>query len=832
MKQSTDTFRSHLVRLILFWHRNNEPKNLVPSKTCVPLILLLLSTVVTPAYSQSIPDLGPGIPTGICTDHSGNNFPCREGRGSSGGNTGERSGSREGRSGTDDRYYERQRREEKREEEAERIRAKGFAESARGDWAKAEIYFRKSIRKCGSANAYVDLSQALLKQGKYEEAIAFTRGALQTYFHDPRLANNLGVSLYRSGRHDEALYYFDLACDWAYRSSGDVSFCQNSSAIRRSLDAEQWFKKGLVFWQNGDYSAMQKAFRKAIENKPTWAAFYNLGLALYKQQNYAEAVIAFENALKLDPSDANTRDQLENSQTQLALQRKLEAARVEEERRKAEQWAEEARVVDETFSKGLQKGNQRNYVGMEQEFRKVIELRSNSSTAYTNLGVALHNQGRYAEAIDAYQKAIELDASRKLLSELFSNIKPESDHAQQNLESVIAWLSDSALSDRFTQANVEELEAALRQVIKLQPADFQAQLNLAYALEHEGRDKEAEAQYREALRLSSLDPEARCDFGAFLEDQGRDKEAEAQYREALRIDPRNVSAHYSLGLFLADHGRSTDAIEELREAVRLDPEDPDLSASLADVIQKQKYTNRARQYTTYKQGLVTGYKGIYGLNVPESQQGTEVEQKSGEMLEGQRILAGVSKEEFMNPRDSSFIIGITRSHDLSDLIRVITYQTRRGRLSAAKEPLYASLRNRQFEQLDCHSAGAMVCLTALELRDAKARHVRLFGPQITPESLSQWQRLIEQGQVSSIELYINAGDPIPGLSYSVGSYLYYGESWPPYEMSFDELLLTSIKKRAPGISVKFLPCHGRSGYFDSTCHLLKAYQINLPKNKN
>ena len=59
----------------------------------------------------------------------------------------------------------------------------------------------------------------------------------------------------------------------------------------------------------------------------------------------------------------------------------------------------------------------------------------------------------------------------------------------------------------------------------------------------------------------------------------------------------------------------------------------------------------------------------------------------------------------------------------------------------------------------------MACLIALELGDTQAKRVRLFGPQITPESLQHWQQLIDSGKVGSVQIFINEGDPIPVVSY-------------------------------------------------------------------
>ncbi len=153
-------------------------------------------------------------------------------------------------------------------------------------------------------------------------------------------------------------------------------------------------------------------------------------------------------------------------------------------------------------------------------------------------------------------------------------------------------------------------------------------------------------------------------------------------------------------------------------------------------------------------------------------------------FERAKKLAGVT--EFMDPKDYDMLIGVAASHSFAfDLLsRVVGGplsfagdQTTLGEYSAASAPLYASLRGTQTPRLDCHSNGAMVCLAALRLGDVtgpkdsagKTRlDVKLYGPQLTPRAVAEWQKLLNQGKVSSIEITITEGDPIAPASYAVG----------------------------------------------------------------
>ena len=88
-----------------------------------------------------------------------------------------------------------------------------------------------------------------------------------------------------------------------------------------------------------------------------------------------------------------------------------------------------------------------------------------------------------------------------------------------------------------------------------------------------------------------------------------------------------------------------------------------------------------------------------------------------------------------------------------------------GEYTATTSPLYASLKGTKTARLDCHSNGAMVCLAAISRGDVLAQDVRLFGPQVSPAALKQWQALIANKTVRSVEINLMKDDPIAPMSY-------------------------------------------------------------------
>jgi tetratricopeptide (TPR) repeat protein len=147
-----------------------------------------------------------------------------------------------------------------------------------------------------------------------------------------------------------------------------------------------------------------------------------------------------------------------------------------------------------------------------------------------------------------------------------------------------------ALAD---QGRIDEAVAQYSEALRLKPDYPEAHNNLGLALAGQGRIDEAMAQYFEALRLQPDFPEAYLDLGAALAGQGRFDEAIAQYSEALRLKPDFPEAHLNLGNALAGQGRFDEAIAQYSEALRIRPDFPQARRLLNDLMSRTQSLNPA-----------------------------------------------------------------------------------------------------------------------------------------------------------------------------------------------------------------------------------------------
>jgi hypothetical protein len=210
--------------------------------------------------------------------------------------------------------------------------------------------------------------------------------------------------------------------------------------------------------------------------------------------------------------------------------------------------------------------------------------------------------------------------------------------------------------------------------------------------------------------------------------------------------------------------------------------------------------------------MVGGTGWIVGYNVPKPT--PELIAKSRAMLAEQERLAGNTYSDGIDFERYNFVIGIAaQTNALMDLMQRVGVgdEFTEGQHSIETMPGYASLSGRSFGELGCHSNGAMVCLAALRNKDVKADSVVLYGPQITEEGLKQWQSLVESGQVKSVTLVVNSGDPVPPVSLSFADYV--KSKLPGGSETYEgrALLLTSqladaVKETAPSLQVHVHDC--------------------------
>jgi hypothetical protein len=225
--------------------------------------------------------------------------------------------------------------------------------------------------------------------------------------------------------------------------------------------------------------------------------------------------------------------------------------------------------------------------------------------------------------------------------------------------------------------------------------------------------------------------------------------------------------------------------------------------------------------------LIGGTTWLLGYNVQTTN--PAIVARAREMLKKQMELADIRYDDKIDFNRYNFVLGIAAStENYIDLpSRVLFDQFSNGQFTADQQAAYASLKGRSFNELACHSNGAMICLTALTRKDVIAKHVVLYGPQMTPDSLRMWDQLVRNGQVGSIEMRVNQGDPVPPLSFLFSRpTAVLTATFQPFlsaPLFIPGTLSEAVKAFAPSIYVKTSSC---SAIPNLNCHDMTVYKGN------
>lgn len=123
----------------------------------------------------------------------------------------------------------------------------------------------------------------------------------------------------------------------------------------------------------------------------------------------------------------------------------------------------------------------KNYSAAENTLKKALFEKPGDAVMHNNLGLALKNQGKYKEALKAYEESLQL--------------KPDYYEAMNNLAVTYEMLGDKKKAKFF-----------YKKALSLKLSYAEAHLNYAILLETEGDNLTAESHYQTFLNLSSDEP--------------------------------------------------------------------------------------------------------------------------------------------------------------------------------------------------------------------------------------------------------------------------------------------------------------------------------------
>jgi tetratricopeptide (TPR) repeat protein len=400
-----------------------------------------------------------------------------------------------------------------------------YWQNSRTLWTRALAFTSDNIV------AHNNLGNALLDDGKVDEAIGHFKEARRIKPQDPKAAFNLGNALIQRGELTEGISNL-------------------SNALELNPDyTEAHINLGGALLKTGKVDDAAGHFQKALQLEPAQPSAWNdLGYARLQQGSTEKALVCFQKAMQFDPTQPVTLDNIANAFMQ---QEKVD---------EAIHYYQRALQIKPDFAEaeynlGTALVQQNNLEEAIVHFKKALRLKPDYANAAYNIAIALFHQDKASEATVFFQKAIQ--------------INPDYGEAYYNLGNAL-----------IRQGKVEDGIGQFRKALQIEPGQLMTRNNLGYVLLQSGKLDEAIDQFTRVLQTQPDNANAHYNLGNALLQKGNPDDALEHFQQALQHEPGFAEAHYSLGTALLQKERETDALAQFQQAILLKP---DYSEALNDL---------------------------------------------------------------------------------------------------------------------------------------------------------------------------------------------------------------------------------------------------------
>ena len=162
-----------------------------------------------------------------------------------------------------------------------------------GDYAEAiKVCHEEIAEKPKNLDSYVVLCWSLVKNKQYSEAELWAIKGREISSYDQRIIEILGEAKYYLGKNNGAMEQFQR-----YVASAPESGSRVGTA---------YYFMGEIFIRQGKFNHADIALTTAVKKEPTLVSWWiRLGYAREMAKNYLEAVNAYDEALRLNPSSVD-----------------------------------------------------------------------------------------------------------------------------------------------------------------------------------------------------------------------------------------------------------------------------------------------------------------------------------------------------------------------------------------------------------------------------------------------------------------------------------------------------------------------------------------------
>jgi len=289
-----------------------------------------------------------------------------------------------------------------------------------------------------------------------------------------------------------------------------------------------------------------------------------LGEALYFDDRIREALVAFERARDRDPNDAHNWSMIADCHLAMGDQNEAYDALVEALARNPAHIRANENLADLARRRG------RNVMAWALN-DAARELHPGNPFNHAVHGQLLDGAGRAEEAVDAYQRALEIDPEREWIITLHSQL--------------LARLK-----------RLDEAVAGLESILERRPDAVRTKIDLADMLYVHGRPAQAIEVCESMIAEDESIASAHAIMGAAMAKQGDLDGALERLHRALALRPTYAWVYSQMGAFLLDAGREIEAIQAFAAALGLSGGNPSLEYDLGEALVRAGYAEEGARH--------------------------------------------------------------------------------------------------------------------------------------------------------------------------------------------------------------------------------------------
>lgn len=424
--------------------------------------------------------------------------------------------------------------------------------------------------------------------------------------------------------------------DDEYKSSKDTKVSQKLPELpagnKELTEGKSYYLKG---WYPPAQSSFERVLNSDAPDEHKAIALTYLGMIAYDQEQYTRSIDYFKRALKY-----NDDDPIIFRNMALAYRRRGIYG-------EAIKMAQKALALNPGDSKNhVLLGNlyfaQKNYTKAEKSYAKGLEQRPEDPLLLYNYGLALMQQGKVPEAVEAFQKAASkagvgkvaiqananlgrLFARRQEWDKAISYMKAATKLAPKNgrllyelgefhrragqqkkaleiFEKALVQGGSPAiyekLGDTYKQLNLvqEGIKAYSKALNQGNDKNLAILSKLAHLYYVAGDYKKAEEYNRKIISLAPGSSDARhayIQLGNILDDVQRYEQAVEMYRKAANLDPTDEIPWINMALSHQKNNSYGKAIKAYKRAISINPDNPKARMGLGRLYESQGYLDEA-----------------------------------------------------------------------------------------------------------------------------------------------------------------------------------------------------------------------------------------------